>query len=382
MPRRRLMTPGPTPVPEEALGRMGRQLIHHRTEEFRRVLAEVVEGLKEVFRTAGDVLVLSSSGTGAMEAAVANVVPRGGKAIVLESGKFAERWRIIAERFGIRVVKHEIPWGKAFEPSDIARLLAEHPDAAAVYATLSETSTGVGHDIEGIGRVVAPTPALLVVDGISSVGAVECRTDDWGIDVLAVGSQKGLMAPPGLAMLAVSPAAWKQIESVERQAFYFDLVAYRKSIAAPDTPYTPATSLVLALAENLRLMRAEGMERIWARTRLLARAARAGVEALGMRLVAERPTDALTAAYLPEGVDGKAFLSRLESRFGVKLAGGQGPLKGKIFRLAHMGLIDELDVISALAAIELVLAEMGQSVTLGVGVAAASRVVAEHGGGS
>jgi aspartate aminotransferase-like enzyme len=317
-----------------------------------------------------------------MEAAVVNVVPRGGKAIVLESGKFAERWRIIAERYGIEVVKHEVPWGKAFEPAAVARLLDEHPDAAAVYATLSETSTGVGHDIEGIGRVVAPARALFVVDGISGAGAVECRTDAWGIDILAVGSQKGLMAPPGLAFLAVSPAAWRQIESIGRQAFYFDLLAYRKSAAAGDTPYTPATGLVLALAENLRQMRAEGIERIWARTSLLAQAARAGVEALGLRLAAERPTDALTAAYLPEGVDGKRFLTRLEARFGVKLAGGQGALKGKIFRLAHMGLVDELDVISALAAIELVLAEMGQSVTLGVGVAAASRVLAVRGGGS
>jgi aspartate aminotransferase-like enzyme len=370
------MTPGPTPVPEEARLRLARQLIHHRTDEFRRVLAEVIEGLKYVFQTKNDVLILSCSGTGAMEAAVTNVVPRGGKAIVLESGKFAERWRKIAERFGIHVVRHEVPWGEPFEAAHVARLIQEHPDAVAVYATLAETSTGVGHDIEAIGRAVAESPALLVVDGISGAGAMECRTDAWAIDVLVVGSQKGLMTPPGLAFLAVSPSAWRQIESIERQAFYFDVLAYRDNLKGPDTPYTPATGLVLALAENLRLIRAEGIERVWARTAMLGAAMRAGLEAIGLRLAARRPADVLTSAFFPEGVDGRAFLGRLESRFGIKLAGGQGPLKGKIFRVAHMGRIDELDVLAALAAIELVLVELGQTVTLGTAVTAAGRVLA------
>jgi len=259
----------------------------------------------------------------------------------------------------------------------VARLLEQHPDAVAVYTTLSESSTGVGHDIEAIGRVVGPSRALLVVDAISAAGVMECRTDAWGIDVLVVGSQKGLMAPPGLAFLAVSPAAWEQIESIDRQAFYFDLVAYRKALAGPDTPYTPAISLVRALVETLRSIRAVGIEETWVRARMLARATRAGIEALGLKLVAARPADSLTAVYLPEGVDGKRFLGRLEERFGVKLAGGQGPLKGKIFRIGHFGTVDELDVLAALAGIELVLAELGLSVNLGSGVAAASRVFAE-----
>ncbi len=224
MPKPRLLTPGPTEVPEAALLGMARQVTHHRTPEFRGLMAEVFAGLKYAFATENDVLVLTSSGTGAMEAAMVNLVPRGGKAIVLESGKFAERWRKIAERFGIQVVRYEVPWGEPFEAAEVARLLEEHPDTAAVFATLLETSTGVGHDIEAIGRVVAPSNALLVVDGISGVGAMECRTDAWGIDVLVVGAQKALMTPPGLAFLAVSPAAWKQIESIHRPAFYFDLL--------------------------------------------------------------------------------------------------------------------------------------------------------------
>lgn len=381
MPRRRLMTPGPTQVPEDARLVLARQVTHHRTPEFRRLLAEVVEGLQYVFQTQNDVLVLTSSGTGAMEAAVASVVPRGGKAIVLESGKFSERWRKIAEAFGIEVVRHQVAWGDPFDAGDVARLLAAHPDAVAVYTTLSESSTGVGHDIEAIGRVVAPARALLVVDAISGAGAMECRTDAWGIDILVVGSQKALMLPPGLAFLAVSPAAWQQIESIPRQAFYFDLVAYRRAMAEGDTPYTPAAPLVAALAENLRTIRAQGIEAIWRRAELLGRATRAGAEALGLALFARRPAAGLTAVCVPDGIDAGAFLNRLESRFGVKLAGGQGPAKGKIVRIAHMGIIDELDILGTIAAIELVLVEMGRSVKLGAGVAAASRVIAEFDGG-
>lgn len=376
MPKRRLLTPGPTQVPEEGLLALARQVTHHRTEEFRRLLAEVVEGLKYVFQTQHDVVVLTSSGTGAMEAAVASVVPRGGTAIVLESGKFSERWRKIAQTHGVEVVRYEVPWGESFDAAHLANLLREHPQAVAVYSTLSETSTGVGHDIQALGRVVAATKTLLVVDGISGVGAMECRTDAWGIDVLVVGSQKGLMAPPGLAFLAISPRAWQQIESIPRQAFYLDLAAYRRAMAKYDTPYTPARSLIAALAESLRLLRSEGIEEVWARAKLLSQAARAGVQALGLRLAAARPAEGLTAVYFPEGLDGKRFLARLETRFGIKLAGGQGRLKDKVFRMAHMGIVDELDVLSALAAIELTLVEMGQSVKLGTGVAAASRVLA------
>lgn len=380
MPQKRLLTPGPTQVPEAARLAMARQVSHHRTAEFRALFAEVLAGLKEVFATQNEVLVLTSSGTGGMEAAVVNLVPRGGLAIVLESGVFSKRWADICQRFGIRIVRHEVPWGQAVDPADVRRLLQEHPDAVAVFGTLMESSTGVGHDVEAIGRVVAESNAVWVVDAISGAGAVRCLTDQWHIDVLVVGSQKALMIPPGLAMLAVSDKAWRQIDQVEPQAFYFDLKFHRQAIRGkkpgqgPDTPWTPAHTLILALAESLKIIRAQGIEQVWATSARLSRAAIAGMEAMGLTMFAERPAAGMTAVRIPAGVDAKVFLKRLEERFGVKLAGGQGPLEGQIFRLAHFGVLDELDIIAALAAIELVLGELGQPVTLGAAAAAASRV--------
>ncbi len=378
MPKKRLMTPGPTQVPEQALLTLAKQVTHHRTPEFVALFGEVLAGLKEVFQTTGEVVVLTSSGTGAMEAAVVNLVPRGGKAIVLEAGVFAERWTKICEAHGIQVVRHQVPWGDAVEAADVAKLLEQHPDAVAVFGTLMESSTGVGHDVKAIGQVVGPTKALFVVDAISGAAVMECRMDDWGIDLLVVGSQKALMLPPGLAFLAVGEATQRHIEAMKPQAFYFDLRQYLKKIKeGPDTPFTPAHTLIAALGENLKAIRAEGMESIWARSKVLSRATRAGVEAIGLDVFANRPADGLTSVHMPEGVDGSAFLKRLESRFGIKVAGGQGHLKGKIFRIAHMGILDELDILGTLSAIELVLDELGKPVELGAGVAAASRVLAE-----
>jgi aspartate aminotransferase-like enzyme len=380
------MTPGPTQVPEEARLAMARQISHHRTPEFRAVFAEVLAGLQDVFQTTSDVAVLSSSGTGAMEAAVVNFVQRGGKAIVLEGGVFAQRWTHICQAFGIHVVRHEIPWGQAVQPADVAALLAQHADAAAVFGTLMESSTGVGHDVAAIARVVSPSRALFIVDAISGAGAMECRTSAWGIDVLVVGSQKALMLPPGLAFLAVSERAWQQLDQIEPQAFYFNLKYYRAKLhgfkpgEGPDTPWTPAIGLIVALAESLRSIRGEGIERVWQRARRLAEATRAGVTALGLELFAARPADGMTAVRFPAGLDGGKFLQRLETRFGVKLAGGQLQLKGQIFRIAHFGMLDELDILATLAGMELVLLELSHPVTLGSGVAAASRVLAEGAG--
>jgi aspartate aminotransferase-like enzyme len=359
---------------------------HHRTPEFRRLFAEVLAGLQYVFQTQNDVVVLASSGSGAMEAAVVNLVPRGGKAIVLEAGVFARRWSDICQAFGIEVVRHEVTWGQAARPQDVATLLDQHPDAVAVFGTLMESSTGVGHDIRAIGQIVALSPALLVVDAVSGAGVMECRTDEWGVDMLVAGSQKGLMLPPGLSFVTASQRAWRQIERIEPQAFYFNLKHYRKKLHAaepgegPDTPWTPANTLIVALAETLRLIRATGIEQIWQRAQVLGAATRAGIEALGLEVFASRPAPGLTAVRFPTGLDGAAFLRRLESRFGVKLAGGQDKLKGQIFRIAHLGIIDELDVLGTLAAIELVLDEMGQSVRLGSAVAAASAVINADGG--
>lgn len=371
------MTPGPTPVPDTTRLDLAEPMRHHRTDEFRALLREVVDGLRYVFQTCGDVAVLTSSGTGAMEACVAGAVPAGGTAIVLDSGKFAHRWAVLCERFGIEAVPVEVPWGTAFKGEHVAEALEEYPGAQAVFATLSESSTGVGHDIEAIGRTMRGSDALLVVDAVSGAGAMECRMDAWGIDLLAVGSQKALMLPPGLAFVAISDRAWDRIESFERPAFYFDLSAYRKAWENHDTPYTPAISLVRGLAANLRQIRQIGIETIWQRCRRLGAATRAGITALGFELVAERPADGLTAAYFPRDVDSKRFLSRLEERFGIKLAGGQGPLQGKICRISHMGAVDEVDILGTLAAMELILHEQGKTVTLGRAVGAASAVLAE-----
>jgi aspartate aminotransferase-like enzyme len=360
---------------------MARQVTHHRTSDFRALFAEVLAGLKYVFATANDVVLLTSSGTGAMEAAVVNLVPRGGKAIVLESGVFSRRWTDICQRYAVQIVRHEVPWGEPFDAPQVATVLADHPDAVAVFGTLMESSTGVGHDVRAIGEVVAASDALWVVDAISGAGAMPCLTDRWNIDVLVVGSQKALMIPPGLAMLAASDAAWRQIERVGPQSFYFDLALHRDKLRGarpgqgPDTPWTPAHTLIAALAESLKLIRAEGIEEVWARSARLSRAAIAGVQAMGLELFAKRPAEGMTAVRIPAGIDGREFLKRLEARFGVKLAPGQGPLEGKIFRLAHFGVLDDLDIIAALAAIELVLDELGHDVTLGAAAAAAARVI-------
>jgi serine---pyruvate transaminase len=378
MPKARLMTPGPTQVPEAARLAMAREVMHHRTPEFRAILAAVLADLQYVLQTQNEVLLLTASGTGAMEAAVVNLVPRGGKAIVLEAGVFARRWAQIARTFGIQVVLHEVAWGRGVAAADVARLLAEHPDAVAVFGTLMESSTGVGHDVEAIGRVVLASDAIFVVDAISGAGAMECRSDDWGLDVLVVGSQKALMLPPGLSFLSISDKAWRQIERIEPQAFYFNLKFARESLhSGPQTPWTPAVTLVVGLAENLKQIRAVGIEQIWAGCEKLARATRAGVQAIGLELFAQPPAAGLTAVKVPDGIDGAALLARLETRFGVKLAGGQDKLRGKIFRIGHFGALDALDVLGTLAALELTLSELGQPVELGAAVAAAQRELRE-----
>jgi len=337
-------------------------------------MATVLRGLQDIFFTQNDVLILACSGTGGMEAALVNTVPRGGKAIVLSAGVFAQRWAHIGRAFGIEIVEHQVAWGRAVDPADVARLLVQHPDAVAVFGTLMESSTGVVHDVAAIGEIVGKTKALWVVDAISGAGAIECRTDDWGIDVLVVGSQKALMLPPGLAFLAISKKAWQQMDRVECQAFYFNLKLHRAKLReGPTTPWTPAHTLIAALAENLKIMQSEGIDQLVAYNRQLAIATRAGIEALGLTIFANPPADGMTTVSVPDGVDGGVLLKRLESRFGVKLAGGQMQLKGKIFRIAHFGMIDALDILGTLSALEIVLLELGWSITLGSAVAAASQ---------
>ncbi len=378
MKKPRLMTPGPAPVPEDVLLAMAQPLIHHRSDQAKRWNDEVVAGLKYVFQTEHDVLILTASGTGAMEAAVVNCVPAGGKAIVLDAGWFASRWGVIARTFGIEVVSVRTEWGQPVDPDQVAQALAEHPDAAAVFGTLSETSTGTGHPVEAIGRIVARTPALFVVDGISGVGAMECRTDAWGVDILCVGSQKALMMPPGLAFVAVSPKAWERIDTFDSPSYYFNLKAARKAARESLTPYTPAHTLIAGLRVALDRIKAEGIKQVWARHARMSQACQAGIEALGLDLFSDRPAEGMTVFRVPDELSDSSIRNGLFDRFGITTIGGQDKLKGRIIRVGHMGYLDEIDVVAGLAALELVLHDLGHPVEPGVAVSAAQRVLMDR----
>jgi aspartate aminotransferase-like enzyme len=375
MQKPRLMTPGPAPVPEGVLLELARPVIHHRSAEAKQVIVEVAAGLKEVFQTQNDVLILTSSGTGAMEAAAVNTVPPGKKALVLAAGHFANRWANICKAFGIHAVSLDTEWGKPVDPEAVANALKQHPDTVCVMGTLSETSTGTGHPVEEIGRVVAKTDAVFAVDGISGVGAMECRTDAWGIDLLCVGSQKALMLPPGLAFVAVSPKAWARIDAFDSTSFYFNLKSARKKMKEFDTPFTPAHTLILALRESLRRIKAEGIEAVWERHRRMSAACQAGIQALGLELFSSRPAEGLTAFCVPEGLKDTEIRGRLFDRFGITAVGGQDKLKGKIVRIGHMGYTDELDVVAGLAALEMVLNDLGLDVEPGRAVTAAQQLL-------
>lgn len=373
----RLFTPGPTPVPEETLLELAKPVTYHRTAEQKAVLAEVLEDLKYVFQTKNDVIVLTSSGTGGMEAAVSNTLSPGQKAILLTAGRWGERWRGVLKGFGVNIVTVEVPYGQAVQPAQLEAALKEHPDTVAVFATLSETSTGVGHDIEAFGTIVARTAALLIVDAISGLGAMECRADDWHIDICVSGSQKALMLPPGLAFVSVSTKAWRVIDANSTtKNFYFDLKRYRAKLPENDTPFTPANTLIKAQRVSLKRIRAEGIENLWARHARMAAAARAGVAAMGLRNFAERPNNAMTVMAVPAGIDGNDLLKNLEKKYGYKLANGQDNLKGKIWRLSHMGYCDGFDVLGAISALEMALLDAGFPLEPGAGVAAAQRVLA------
>ena len=376
--KQRLLTPGPTPVPEETLLELAKPVVFHRTPEFRKLLAEVLEDLQYVFRTRNTIIPLTSSGTGALEAAVANCLPAGSKAICLIAGRFGERWRNLCKAFGVEPISVTVPYGQAVQPAQLEKALADHPDTVAVCATLSETSTGVGHDIAGFGKLVARTPAILLVDAISGLGAMECRTDDWQIDLCVTGSQKALMMPPGLAFVSISDKAAKRIDkNPSPRAFYFDLKKAREKVKEPDTPYTPAHTLLRAMRVSLKRLVGQGIENVWAENARNAAAARAAFTALGLSIFPSPPNNALTAVSMPPGIDSSDLLKRLEKQYGLKLANGQDQLKGKIIRLAHMGYIDQFDVLSAISGVELVLKEMGYAVEPGKGVAAAQRVFAQ-----
>ncbi len=375
MKKNYLLTPGPTPLPPEICEAMARPIIHHRTPQFQEILKEVSVGLKYVYQTTNDVFIISSSGTGAMEAAVINLLSSGETALVVQGGKFGERWTEIAKAYGINTEIINVEWGKAINPEEIAKRLKANPGIKAVFTTLCETSTGVDNDIEKIAGVVKETSAVLVVDAISGLGAVDLKTDAWGVDVVVSGSQKGLMLPPGLGFISVSPRAWKLVEASKSSRYYLDLRKAKKAIDKNDTPFTSSITLIIALNESLKMIRSDGLENIFAEHKKMADAVRAWAKALGLELFAPTAaSNAVTAVKVPAGIDGEKLVKTMRDTYGVTIAGGQDELKGKVFRIAHMGFIGEFDIITGLSCLEKVLAQMGYKFTLGVGIKAAEEV--------
>jgi aspartate aminotransferase-like enzyme len=373
-----LLAPGPTPVPARVRLAMAQPMFHHRTPQFSALFAEVRVQLQELYQTEQDVLMLAASGTGAMEAAVNNCFAPGDEVVVVNGGKFGERWLKLAATFGVTPIEIRVEWGRAVRPAQIEAALAEHPNARGVLMQGSETSPAAVHPIEQVAAITRRRDVLLVVDGITSVGVYDIPMDAWGIDVLITGSQKALMLPPGLATIALSARAWQRVESVKQPRFYFDLPRERTNQAKNTTAWTPAISLVIGLHEALAMMQEEGFANVFARHARLAAATRAGCLALGLRLVApDNPSPAVTGVYTPDGIDGGRLFAYLRDKMKVVFAGGQDHLKGKIIRIAHIGYIDAFDTITALAALEMALKRFGHPVDLGRGVGAAEAALVD-----
>ncbi len=380
MKKNLLLTPGPTQIPPEICAALGRPIIHHRTPQFQENLKEAVEGLQYVFQTHNDIYLLASSGTGGMEAAVSNLLSPGDKAITVEGGKFGERWTELCHSYGVEPHVLKVEWGKAVSPQQVQKVLDADKDIEAVFITLCETSTGVTTDVEAVAKVVGGTKAVLVVDAISGIGVTDLQTDNWGVDVVVAASHKGLMLPPGLAFVSVSKKAIALIEQSKSPRYYFDLRKAKKAMEKIDTPFTPAIGIVIALNESLRHIKQTGLESLFARYERLAMATRAAAKALGLSLYPDESciSNALTTIRLPSSIDGEKVVKRMRDTYGISVAGGQGEeLKGKVIRIAHMGCIDEYDILTGLSCLEKVLQEMKYPFTLGAGVSAAQRVFNE-----
>ncbi len=369
-----LFTPGPTPIPPEALLAMAQPIDYHRSSATVALIKDVLEKLKHVFQTENDVLFLTSSGTGAMEGAVANLLSRNDKAIVIRSGKFGERWDEICDAYGVEVIPIDVSWGNSVDPQTVEGLLTAHADVKAVFATLCETSTGALHDIEALANLTRIRPTLLVVDAVSALGADDLQMDTWGVDVVVSCSQKGLMTPPGLAFAALNQRAWDAVERSNLPKYYLDYRKAYESGLEGSVPYTPAVTLLTALQCALNRIRKEGIRNTIARHKYLALATRSAMKALGLPLFAASPANTLTSIRLPEEIDGKAFTNLMRDKYGITYAGGQSQLSGKIVRIAHLGWVNENDVIVAIFAFERGLVEIGYDIPLGAGIAAAQEV--------
>lgn len=375
-----LMIPGPTPVPEQVLLAMAKAPIGHRSGDFSKVIADITAHLKWLHQTQNDVLMLTVSGTGAMEAGIVNFLSPGDRVLVGNNGKFGERWGKLSRAYGLNVEEITAEWGKPLDPEDFAAKLNADTDKTikAVIVTHSETSTGVLNDLAAINRhVKAHGESLIIVDAVTSLGATNVPVDEWGLDVVGSGSQKGYMIPPGLGFVSVSPKAWKAYESAKLPRFYLDLKAYKKATDQDSSPFTPPVNLMYGLQASLQMMRAEGLESIFARHHRLTQATRAGVKALNLPLYApnEAASPAITAV-IPTGVEAEAIRSTMKKHFDIALAGGQDHLKGKIFRIGHLGFVSDRDVLTALASLEATLISLGyEGASPGAGIAAAARIL-------
>lgn len=369
-----IMSPGPTSVPPQVSLAEAKPIIHHRTPAYEEIFKQVNDDLKYLFQTSNDVLTFASSGTGAMEASIVNLLSAGDTALVIRGGKFGERWGNLCEAYGVNFIPIDVEWGTAVDPALIKEKLNAHPEIKAVFTTLCETSTATLTDIAAIGNLVKDHQAVLVVDAISAMGVDKFLVDEWNVDLSVVGSQKGLMIPPGLAFASVSEKAWALTRTSTLPKFYFSFKAAKKSLPL-QTPYTPAVSLIYALAQALQLIREETMEKVWLRHDRLARGARAGVRALGLELLSKSPANGVTAILAPNGINGDEIKKRFEKDHGIIVAEGQDHLKGKIVRIAHMGYADTFDVITTISALEMILNNLGYQFEPGSGIRAAEEVL-------
>ncbi len=373
--KQRLLTPGPTPLYPPALHAMMASDIHHRTEDFRKAYRSCLADLKEVMGTANDVLMFCSSGTGAMDATVANLFSKGDKVIVCVAGKFGERWAEIAKAYGLDATLLTVPYGQVIAPAQVEQALARNPEVKGVFLQASETSTGAAHDVRAIAAAVARTPAILVLDAITGLGTMPLDIDGWGLDIVIGGSQKAFMIPPGLAFLAISAKAWKLADTATLPHYYFNFKKEKKSGDAGESSWTPSTALILAMAEALKYVKQIGMAKLVENAELLAQATRAAVQELGLELFsAASPGSSVTAVKSPAGLDSGVIVKEFRSRFGAIIANGQGSMKGEIFRIAHLGYFDFADLFSVIAGLEIILNANGHPVKYGTGVAAVQEI--------
>jgi aspartate aminotransferase-like enzyme len=377
--KERLFTPGPTQLLPAVQAAMAQPIVHHRTDAFRSIFAEVLEGLRYIYNTQSDVLCFTSSGSGAMEGAVVNLLSPGDKALVISAGKFGERWAALCKAFGANTNVISIPYGQAVEAKQVAVELEKHPDTRAVFVQYSESSTGAKHDVRALGEIVHQhSKTALVVDAITGLGVMEMPVDEWHLDVVIGGSQKALMLPPGLAFASVSQKAWGLIENARSSKFYFDYQKERKNNAKGESSYTPAITLIVAAREAIKYIRSVGRDNLIANAGLLASATRAAAQALGLKLFAAgSPSDALTAICTPDGMASGTIIKEFKKKFGATLANGQGEMKDKLFRVAHLGYYDFIDTVALIACLEIILRQLNVPVELGTGVTAAQRVYLE-----